>query len=78
MADGLNLPRITSLNSWMITKSDIDKMDEEDFIKEVEDMNAKVMVTDGMVSVVMISPSLYSTFLEAVDKLAASRGLSVE
>lgn len=73
MAEGLNLPRISSLNNWMLTKEDIDGMSEEELIKEVEQQKTKVMVTDGMVSVVMISPDMYNTFLEAVDKLVAAR-----
>ncbi len=72
MAEGLNLPRIPNMNNWMITKDDINKMKEEDLIKEVEAQKTKVMVTDGMVSVVMVSPDLYNTFIEAVDKLAAT------
>lgn len=73
MAEGLNLPRISSLNNWMLTKDDINSMSEEELIKEVEQQKTKVMVTDGMVSVVMISPDMYNTFLEAVDKLVAAR-----
>ena len=78
MSAAVNLPRVTSLNGWMTTKADIDKMSEEDFIKEVEAMQVKTMVTDGMVSVVMISPELYSTFIETIDQAAVLRGASLE
>lgn len=78
MAEGLNLPRISSLNNWMLTKEDINNMSEEELIKEVEEQKTKVMVTDGMVSVVMISPDMYNTFLEAVDKLVAARTSTTE
>ena len=37
----------------------------------------KVMITDGQVSTVLISPDLYNTFVSTVEKLAASGGASL-
>ena len=74
MSAGLNLPRVTNLNDWMITNAAIDEMTETDLINEVEEMKVKVMVTEGKVSTVLIAPELYNSFLAAVDELAASRG----
>lgn len=74
MNEGLNLPRLQSLNDWMITKDDINRMSEEALIDVVKDQKVKVMVTDGQVSTVLISPDLYNTFVSTVEKFAASRG----
>ena len=32
MNEGLNLPRLQSLNDWMVTKSEIDRMSESELI----------------------------------------------
>ena len=74
MNEGLNLPRLQSLNDWMITKSEMDRMSETELIDIVKDQKVKVMITDGQVSTVLISPDLYNTFVSTVEKFAASRG----
>lgn len=74
MNEGLNLPRLQSLNDWIVTKSDIDAMTEKEFIDVVKEQKVKVMITDGTVSTVIISPDLYNTFVSTVEKYAASRG----
>ncbi len=73
MNEGLNLPRLQSLNDWMVTKSEIDRMSESELIDVVKDQKVKVMITDGQVSTVLISPDLYNTFVSTVEKFAASR-----
>ena len=73
MNEGLNLPRLQSLNDWMITKSEMDRMSETELIDIVKDQKVKVMITDGQVSTVLISPDLYNTFVSTVEKFAASR-----
>ena len=73
MNEGLNLPRLQSLNDWMITKSEMDRMSETELIDIVKDQKVKVMITDGQVSSVLISPVLYNTFVSTVEKFAASR-----
>ena len=73
MNEGLNLPRLQSLNDWMITKSEMDRMSESELIDIVKDQKVKVMITDGQVSSVLISPDLYNTFVSTVEKFAASR-----
>ncbi len=73
MNEGLNLPRLQSLNDWMITKSEMDRMSETELIDIVKDQKVKVMITDGQVSSVLISPDLYNTFVSTVEKFAASR-----
>lgn len=73
MNEGLNLPRLQSLNDWMVTKSEIDRMSESELIDIVKDQKVKVMITDGQVSSVLISPDLYNTFVSTVEKFAASR-----
>ncbi len=73
MNEGLNLPRLQSLNDWMVTKSEIDRMSETELIDIVKDQKVKVMITDGQVSTVLISPDLYNTFVSTVEKFAASR-----
>ncbi|MCI9129374.1 MAG: hypothetical protein HFJ65_03520 [Eggerthellaceae bacterium] len=73
MNEGLNLPRLQSLNDWMVTKSEIDRMSENELIDIVKDQKVKVMITDGQVSTVLISPDLYNTFVSTVEKFAASR-----
>lgn len=73
MNEGLNLPRLQSLNDWMVTKSEIDRMSESELIDIVKDQKVKVMITDGQVSTVLISPDLYNTFVSTVEKFAASR-----
>ena len=73
MNEGLNLPRLQSLNDWMITKSEMDRMSESELIDIVKDQKVKVMITDGQVSTVLISPDLYNTFVSTVEKFAASR-----
>ena len=40
----------------------------------VKEQKVKVMITDGTVSTVIISPDLYNTFVSTVEKYAASRG----
>ena len=77
MNEGLNLPRLQSLNDWMVTKSEIDRMSESELIDIVKDQKVKVMITDGQVSTVLISPDLYNTFVSTVEKLAASGGASL-
>ncbi|WP_165062777.1 MULTISPECIES: hypothetical protein [unclassified Adlercreutzia] len=77
MNEGLNLPRLQSLNDWMITKDDISSMSESQLIDVVKDQKVKVMITDGQVSTVLISPDLYNTFVSTVEKLAASGGASI-
>lgn len=73
MNEGLNLPRLQSLNDWIITKGDIDNMTEAELIDVVKDQKVKVMITDGAVSTVIISPDLYNTFVSTVEKYAAVR-----
>ena len=73
MNEGLNRPRLQSLNDWMVTKSEIDRMSESELIDIVKDQKVKVMITDGQVSTVLISPDLYNTFVSTVEKFAASR-----
>lgn len=73
MAEGFDLPRVKYLEDVIITKSGIDKMTEEDLIKNVATHKTKAMVTDGKISLVLVSPDLYNTFVEAVDALKASR-----
>ena len=73
MNEVLNLPRLQSLNDWIITKSDIDNMTEAELIDVVKDQKVKVMITDGAVSTVIISPDLYNTFVSTVEKYAAVR-----
>ncbi len=73
MNEGLNLPRLQSLNDWMVTKSEMDRMSETELIDIVKDQKVKVMITDGQVSTVLISPDLYNTFVSTVEKFAASR-----
>ena len=73
MNEGLNLPRLQSLNDWMITKSEMDRMSETELIDIVKDQKVKAMITDGQVSSVLISPDLYNTFVSTVEKFAASR-----
>ncbi len=73
MNEGLNLPRLQSLNDWMVTKSEMDRMSESELIDIVKDQKVKVMITDGQVSTVLISPDLYNTFVSTVEKFAASR-----
>lgn len=77
MNEGLNLPRLQSLNDWMITKEEINGMSEPQLIDVVKDQKVKVMITDGQVSTVLISPDLYNTFVSTVEKLAASGGASL-
>ena len=74
MNEGLNLPRLQSLNDWIVTKSDINAMTEKELIDVVKEQKVKVMITDGTVSTVIISPDLYNTFVSTVEKYAASRG----
>ncbi len=76
MNEGLNLPRLQSLNDWIITKSDLDGMTETELIDVVKEQKVKVMITDGNVSTVIISPDLYNTFVSTVEKYATSRGTS--
>lgn len=78
MNEGLNLPRLQSLNDWMVTKDEINSMSEAQLIEVVKDQKVKVMVTEGQVSTVLISPDLYNTFVSTVEKFAASRGTSVD
>ncbi len=78
MNEGLNLPRLQSLNDWIVTKSDIDNMTETELIDVVKEQKVKVMITDGDVSTVIISPDLYNTFVSTVEKYAASRGASID
>lgn len=78
MNEGLNLPRLQSLNDWIVTKSDIDSMSESEFVDVVKDQKVKVMITDGQVSTVIISPDLYNTFVSTVEKYAASRAVEAE
>lgn len=78
MNEGLNLPRLQSLNDWIVTKSDIDNMTETELIDVVKEQKVKVMITDGDVSTVIISPDLYNTFVSTVEKYAASRGTGVD
>lgn len=78
MNEGLNLPRLQSLNDWIVTKSDIDNMSETELIDVVKEQKVKVMITDGDVSTVIISPDLYNTFVSTVEKYAASRGVSAD
>lgn len=78
MNEGLNLPRLQSLNDWIVTKSDIDNMTETELIDVVKEQKVKVMITDGDVSTVIISPDLYNTFVSTVEKYAASRGVSAD
>ena len=73
MNEGLNLPRLQSLNDWMITKSEMDRMSETELIDIVKDQKVKVMITDGQVSSVLITPDLNNTFVSTVEKFAASR-----
>ena len=73
MNEGLNLPRLQSLNDWMVTKSEMYRMSESELIDIVKDQKVKVMITDGQVSTVLISPDLYNTFVSTVEKFAASR-----
>ncbi len=77
MNEGLNLPRLQSLNDWMVTKDEINSMSESQLIDVVKDQKVKVMITDGQVSTVLISPDLYNTFVSTVEKLAASGGASL-
>ncbi len=74
MNEGLNLPRLQSLNDWIVTKADLDAMTEKELIDVVKEQKVKVMITDGNVSTVIISPDLYNTFVSTVEKYAASRG----
>lgn len=74
MNEGLNLPRLQSLNDWMVTKDEINSMSESQLIDVVKDQKVKVMITDGQVSTVLIAPDLYNTFVSTVEKLAASGG----
>ncbi len=74
MNEGLNLPRLQSLNDWMVTKDEINSMSEQQLIDVVKDQKVKVMITEGQVSTVLISPDLYNTFVSTVEKLAASGG----
>lgn len=74
MNEGLNLPRLQSLNDWIVTKGDIDSMSETELVDVVKEQKVKVMITDGQVSTVIISPDLYNTFVSTVEKYAASRG----
>lgn len=76
MNEGLNLPRLQSLNDWIVTKNDIDSMSETELVEVVKDQKVKVMITEGQVSTVIISPDLYNTFVSTVEKYAASRGAS--
>ncbi len=76
MNEGLNLPRLQSLNDWMVTKDEMDKMSESELIDVVKEQKVKVMITEGQVSTVLISPDLYNTFVSTVEKFAASRGTS--
>ncbi len=78
MNEGLNLPRLQSLNDWIVTKNDIDNMTETELIDVVKEQKVKVMITDGDVSTVIISPDLYNTFVSTVEKYAASRGTDVD
>ncbi len=78
MNEGLNLPRLQSLNDWIVTKSDIDNMTEAELIDVVKEQKVKVMITEGDVSTVIISPDLYNTFVSTVEKYAASRGTSAD
>lgn len=78
MNEGLNLPRLQSLNDWIVTKKDIDSMSEAELVDVVKEQKVKVMITDGQVSTVIISPDLYNTFVSTVEKYAASRGASEE
>ncbi len=78
MNEGLNLPRLQSLNDWMVTKDEINSMSEAQLIEVVKDQKVKVMITEGQVSTVLISPDLYNTFVSTVEKFAASRGTSVD
>lgn len=73
MNEGLNLPRLQSLNDWIVTKGDLDRMSETELIDVVKDQKVKVMITDGDVSLVVISPDLYNTFVSTVEKYAAAR-----
>lgn len=74
MNEGLNLPRLQSLNDWIITKNDMDAMSETELVDVVKEQKVKVMISDGKVSTVIISPDLYNTFVSTVEKFAASRG----
>lgn len=78
MNEGLNLPRLQSLNDWIVTKNDIDSMSEAELVEVVKDQKVKVMITDGQVSTVIISPDLYNTFVSTVEKYAASRAVEAE
>lgn len=61
----------------MVTKDEINSMSESQLIDVVKDQKVKVMITDGQVSTVLISPDLYNTFVSTVEKLAASGGASL-
>ena len=78
MNEGLTLPGLISLNDWIVTKSDIVNMTETELIDVVKEQKVKVMITDGDVSTVIISPDLYNTFVSTVEKYAASRGASAD
>lgn len=78
MNEGLNLPRLQSLNDWIVTKNDLDNMTETELIDVVKEQKVKVMITEGEVSTVIISPDLYNTFVSTVEKYAASRGTSAD
>lgn len=78
MNEGLNLPRLQSLNDWIVTKNDIDAMSEAELVEVVKDQKVKVMITEGQVSTVIISPDLYNTFVSTVEKYAASRAVEAE
>ncbi len=74
MNEGLNLPRLQSLNDWIVTKSDIDAMTEKELIDVVKEQKVKVMITAGTVSTVIIWPDLYNTLVTTGEQSAASRG----
>ena len=76
MNEGLNLPRLQSLNDWMVTKEEINKMSETELIDVVKDQKVKVMITDGQVSTVLISPDLYNTFVSTVEKFTDAKSPS--
>ena len=73
MNEGLNLPRLQILNDWIVTKSDIDAMTEKELIDVVKEQKVKVMITDGTVSTVIISPDLYNT-RQGLSPLSLLRG----
>ncbi len=78
MNEGLNLPRLQSLNDWIVTKDDINNMSETELVDVVKEQKVKVMITAGEVSTVIISPDLYNTFVSTVEKFASSRGTGVD